>query len=106
MIPEGFQPRSTVHGYFNAWQQHGTLDEIMRVLRESIKVKVGRNKLPSASIIDNQSSKTAQISQNVGFDGAKKIKCRKCHLAVDVLGLPFAILVHSAGIDERSDAKL
>ena len=34
MIPEGFPPRSTVHGYFKAWQQDGTFDEIMRVLRE------------------------------------------------------------------------
>ena len=48
MLPEGFPPRSTVYDYFKAWQQDGTLHEIMRVLRESIRVKTGRNKLPSA----------------------------------------------------------
>ena len=31
---KGFPPRSTVYDYFKPWQQDGTLDEIMRVLRE------------------------------------------------------------------------
>jgi len=34
MLPEGFPPKSTVNGYFNAWKRDGTLDEILRVLRE------------------------------------------------------------------------
>ena len=106
ILPEGFPPRSTVYDYFKAWQQDGTLDEIMRVLPESIRVEAGRNKLPSASIIDSQSSKTALAAENVGFDGAKKVKGRKRHLAVDVLGLPLSLLVHSASIDSRSSAKL
>lgn len=35
MIPEGFSPRSTVHAYFKAWQQDGTLDEIMLTLTDA-----------------------------------------------------------------------
>ena len=60
----------------------------MRLLREEIRVRAGRNKMPSASIIDSQTVKTASISECVGHDGAKKTKGRKRHLAVDVLGLP------------------
>ena len=37
---------------------------------------------------------------------AKKTKGRKRHIAVDVLGLLLAVIVHSAAIDERSGAKL
>ena len=106
MIPEGFPPRSTVYDYFSAWRDDGTWDEIIRVLRESIRLKAGRNKTPTAAIIDSQSVKTAATSENVGYDGAKKIKGRKRHFAVDVLGLLLMIVVHSAKIDERRGAKL
>nr|WP_222845434.1 transposase [Legionella genomosp. 1] len=34
MLPGDFPPRSTVHDYFSAWRDGGTLDEISRVLRE------------------------------------------------------------------------
>ena len=50
MLPEGFPARSTVHDYFMAWRDDGTWDEILRVLREDIREKVGRNKTPSAAI--------------------------------------------------------
>jgi putative transposase len=106
MLPIEFPPRSTIHGYFSAWRDDGTWDEIVRLLREEIRMRAGRNKMPSASIIDSQTVKTASVSECVGYDGAKKTKGRKRHLAVDVLGLPLASVVHSAGIDERRGAKL
>ena len=62
MLPEGFPPKSTVHDYFNAWKRDGTLDEINRVLREQVRTKSGRKRLPSATIIDSQTSKTASVS--------------------------------------------
>lgn len=106
MIPPGFPPKSTVNGYFYAWKHDGTFDETNRVLRENICVKEGHNRMPSASIIDSQTSKTASFSESTGYDGAKKTKGRKRHIAVDVLGLLLAVIVHSAAIDERSGAKL
>lgn len=106
MMPEGFSPKSTVNGYFNAWKRDGTLDEINRVLLENIRIKEGRNRMPSASIIDSQTSKTVSVSESTGYDEAKKTKGRKRHIAVDVLGLLLAVVEHSAAIDERSGAKL
>ena len=36
----------------------------------------------------------------------KKIKGRKRHIAVDILGLLLVVVIHTAGIQERAGAKL
>jgi transposase len=41
-----------------------------------------------------------------GYDGGKKTKGRKRHLAVDTVGWPLAVAVHSAGISETRGAHL
>ena len=41
-----------------------------------------------------------------GYDGGKKTKGRKRHIAVDVMGWPLAVAVHSAGISESRGAHL
>ena len=42
--------------------------------------------MPTYAIIDSQSVKTASSAHDKGFDGGKKIKGRKRHIAVDTLG--------------------
>ena len=106
LIPRDFPPRSTVFEYFSTWSKDGTLDQMMNVLRKKVRVAAGRNAEPSAAIVDSQSVKTAGPACDTGFDGGKKIKGRKRHLAVDILGLVLSVLVHSAGIQERAGAKL
>jgi len=41
-----------------------------------------------------------------GYDAGKKIKGRKRHIVVDTLGLLWAVVVHSAHIQDRDGAKL
>ncbi|NDH68508.1 MAG: hypothetical protein EBY22_11530 [Gammaproteobacteria bacterium] len=72
------------------------MDDILRVLREEILTAAGRNPKPSAGIIDSQTVKTAGPAIAVGCDGGKKIKGRKRHIVVDVLGLLLTVVVHSA----------
>ena len=42
--------------------------------------------------------KTAGPGEERGYDGNKKVKGRKRHIAVDVLGLLLFLVVHSAGV--------
>src|SRR5512135_1814314 len=58
--------------------------------------KKGRTETPSYGIIDSQSVKTQYASRGRGFDGNKKVKGRKRHGVVDILGNLVMIVVHSA----------
>src|SRR5512147_3314386 len=58
--------------------------------------KKGRTASPSYGIIDSQSIKTQYASHDRGFDGHKKVKGRKRHGVVDILGNLVTIVVHSA----------
>nr|WP_143445710.1 transposase [Kingella negevensis] len=47
--------------------------------------------MPTYAILDSQSVKTASSAHDKGFDGGKKIKGRKRHIAVDTLGNLFLL---------------
>ena len=70
-IPHDLPPRSTVHYYFDKWTNDGTLEEVMRRLRERLRTRAGRTAQPTAAIIDSQTVKTVGASQDVGWDGGK-----------------------------------
>ena len=57
-------------------------------------------------IVDAQSVKTTDLTKNSGYDGGKKISGIKRHMAVDINGLPQAILVTQANVSDRSGFSL
>jgi putative transposase len=100
MIPHDFPEPGHISYYYYMWQDDGTLDEILVTLRRDVRVSEGRDPEPSAAILDSQSVKIAGNGDGVGFDGNKRIKGRKRHIAVDILGLLLLVWVTPANMPD------
>jgi len=105
-LPGDFPPWQTVYTYFRNWRKDGTWLAIHDQLREWVRVEQGRYPSPSEAVVDSQSVKTAaMVHQDVGYDGAKKLKGRKRFMTVDTLGLVLRVLVTAANVGERKGGK-
>src|SRR4051812_12916540 len=60
MLPHEFPPWKSVYGYFAAWKKDGTLDRLHDELRGDLRRAEGKQRQPTAAILDSQSVKTTE----------------------------------------------
>jgi putative transposase len=104
-LPTHFAPWGTTYHYFRSWKRNGLWAAIHTHLREQVRLIDGRKRHASAGIIDSQSVKSTEVSDERGYDAGKKVNGRKRHILVDTIGMIIAVIVLPANIQDRDAAK-
>jgi transposase len=106
MMPKDLPPWYTVYQQTQRWLKAGVFEAIVHDLREVLRVAQGRNAQPSAAIFDSRTlQSTPESGARAGYDGAKKRKGSKVHLAVDTLGHLLALQVTAANEQDRAQVE-
>ena len=106
LVPHDLAPWSIAYQWFRAWTADGTWDQVHDTLRSLVREQDGRDRQPSAAVLDSQSVKSSEGGEAIGYDAGKRVRGRKRHLLVDTVGLVLAVVVHSASVQDRAGAKL
>ncbi|QLP99029.1 MAG: IS5 family transposase [Burkholderiaceae bacterium] len=101
---EVFPPWRAVYKAFRGWAHSGVFEAMHDRLRQQWRARMGRSPMPTAAIIDAQSTRSTPQGGPSGFDAGKKVKGRKRHLVVDTLGLLLAVSVTAASVQDRDAA--
>ncbi len=106
-LPRDFPPWETVYGFFARWHDKGVIARVHDALRDTSRELEGRDRQPTAGVIDSQSVKGAQTvgAATRGYDAGKKVNGRKRFIITDTLGLLLSVLVLPASVQDRDGAR-
>jgi len=105
MIPNDLPPWYTVYQQTQRWLKAGVFEALVHDLRGLLRLAAGRNEQPTGTIFDSRTLQSSPESgQRAGYDGAKRRKGSKTHMAVDTLGL--LLTLHVTPADEQDRAQV
>jgi transposase len=103
LMPNDLPPWPAVYQQTQRWLKAGAFAAIVHDLRVLLRIAAGRNAEPSAAIFDARTvQSTPESGGRAGYDGHKRRKGSKVHLAVDTLGHLLALHVTPANEQERA----
>jgi transposase len=104
MIPTNFPPWKAVYDQSQRWIRAGVFEAMAHDLRMILRIGVEkRHRHPSATILDSRTvQSTPESGARAGYDGYKRRKGSKVHIAVDTLGHLLAIKVTAANEQDRA----
>lgn len=106
MMPNDLPPWHTVYQQAQRWITAGVFEAMVHDLRALIRLAKGKKELPTAAIYDGRTvQSTPESGDRAGYDGYKRKKGSKIHIAVDTLGLLLAAHVTPANEQERAQVK-
>jgi transposase len=103
MLPHDFPRWEAVYQQTQRWLRAGCFEALAHDLRMVLRLAAGREGQPSAVILDARTvQSTPESGADAGYDGHKRRKGRKVHVAVDTLGHLLATVVTPANEQERA----
>lgn len=103
MMPNDLPPWHTVYQQTQRWLKAGVFEAMVHDLRLLLRVAAGRKEEPSAAIFDSRTLQSSPESgARAGYDGAKRRKGSKTHMAVDTLGHLLVLFVTPANEQDRA----
>ena len=102
LLPTNFPPWEAVYQQARRWLEAGCFEDMVHDLRALLRWAEGRADDPTAAILDGRTvQSTPESGARAGYDGYKRRKGSKVHLAVDTLGHLLALKVTPADEQER-----
>ncbi len=102
-MPNDLPPWYTVYQQTRRWVKAGVFEALVHDLRSVLREIEGRQPQPRAAIFDGRTLQSSPESgARAGWDGHKRRKGSKVHLAVDTLGQLLAAIVTPANEQERA----
>jgi transposase len=106
MMPHDLPPWPIIYQQAQRWLKAEVFEQITYDLRALLRLAAGRSEQPSAAIFDSRTlQSTPESGARASYDGAKRRKGSKVHLAVDTLGEFLALLVTTASEQDRAQVK-
>ena len=106
MMPHDLPPWYSVYQQTQRWIGAGVFEAIVHDLRAVLRLAKGRKEQPSAAIFDSRTlQSTPESGERAGYDGAKRKKGSKTHIAVDTLGHLLALYVTPANEQDRAQVE-
>jgi transposase len=102
-IPKDFPPWAAVYQQTRRWLAAGCFEAMVHDLRAVIRFAEGRDPEPTAAVFDSRTiQSTPESGPRAGYDGYKRRKGSKVHMAVDTLGNLLALHVTPADEQDRA----
>lgn len=106
MLPNDLPPWEAVYQQTQRWLKAGCFEAMVGDLRCILRTAQGRNGQPSAVILDGRTlQSTCESGPRAGYDGYKRKRGSKVHIAVDTLGHLLAAQVTPADAQERAQVQ-
>lgn len=103
MMPNDLPPWYTVYQQTQRWINAGVFAAMTHDLRMLLREIADRPPHPTAAILDSRTVQSSPESgERAGYDGAKRRKGSKVHIAVDTLGHLLALVVTPANEQDRA----
>jgi transposase len=106
LMPHDLPPWKVVYDQTQRWLKAGVFEALVHDLRALLRLAQGRNDQPSAAIFDSRTLQSSPESgARAGYDGHKRKKGSKVHLAVDTLGQLLTLYVTPANEQDRAQVE-